>query len=774
MSDYTSKYLAHSANYHGNSELLCQHLQDVGRRAGDFAADFNAKKEAELTGLLHDLGKYGNLFKKRLEGEVRGVDHWSPGAWAALMNYKQKGIASAIAIQGHHIGLKQADRDALQELNPAKLQANHPQSLKLSEANYVTLIQRCMADGLNLPTPDNICESIYEGINTRFPAASMLDIRMLYSALVDADFIETEAHFQGGTDGRKRYREKRPNLSPKRTLFYLQTYLDELATESKASSDVNQLRANLLNACLETAHAPQGVFTLTAPTGTGKTLSMLSFALAHAVHHKLRRVIIVVPYLTVIEQTVKEYRKALAEITGTEDTKHYILEHHSLAGIRNPDAGEGDQDMEDEFRRRARLLAENWDAPIVVTTSVQLLESLFSNRPSACRKLHRIASSVILFDEVQTLPVSVVIPTLATLSHLAERYRTTVVFATATQPAFTHLDVHVKTYSKAGWQPKEIVPQELNLFEHAKRTKVEWPELDRPKSWEEIAKWFADQDQALCIVNLKKHALRLFKELQANGVEGLFHLSTSMCPAHRQIVLEEVRRRLIKKEPCRLISTQCVEAGVDLDFPIVYRAFGPLDAIAQAAGRCNRNGRSKIAPVHVFFPEDEGYPDGTYRQAASVTRILLKRHGAESMDIHNPEIFNEYFRELYSLAKPELKKPELLNAIKRQDFVQTAELYRVIEKEALNILVPYDLDIYRGLKEEVRQAGLNRKWIASARPYTIGLFRPKRDAPISTYLVPVPLGRGKSADDWFIYTKPEHYHADTGLVPPEGMECLIG
>lgn len=778
MSDSLCSYLAHTANDHGWAEPLCQHLQDVAHRAAQYAEVFGAYEEANLAGSLHDLGKYGNLFQQRLEGKARGVDHWSPGAWAALMKCEQKGIASALAIQGHHIGLQQSDADSLKDLNLDRLRSNHPLGLKLSEADWESLLQRYKADGLHPPNPDSIRRSIYEGINTQSQAASMLDIRMLYSTLVDADFVETEAHFQGGADGQKCYREDGPLLNSERTLSCLRAYLDRLAAESKASSKVNQLRSDLLKACLQEAATSQGLFTLTAPTGTGKTLSMLAFALTHAVHHKLRRVIVVVPYLTVIEQTVREYQKALADIVRLQEIDRYILEHHSLAGIRGlvREGSGDDQDMEDEPRRRARLLIENWDAPIIVTTSVQLLESLFSNRPSACRKLHRLASSVILFDEVQTLPVSLVIPTLATLSRLAERYRTTVVLATATQPAFTHLNTHVKTYCKIGWQPKEIVHEDMNLFGRARRTKVEWPDLDRPTSWTEIAQWLGDQNQALCVVNLKKHALRLFGELQENGIEGLFHLSTSMCPAHRQAVLKEVREMLDRKEPCRLISTQCVEAGVDLDFPIVYRAFGPLDAIAQAAGRCNRNGSATMATVQVFLPKDEGYPDGTYRQAASVTRMLLKQHGADSMDIHNPELFSEYFRELYSVARPEIKKPELLEAIKRQDFARTAELYRVIEKEALNVLVPYDLDIFSQLKEEVWQTGINRKWIAKARPYTIGLFRPKTHDPISTYLAPVPLvvARRESAEDWFIYTETKHYYPDTGLVPPEGMECLIG
>ncbi len=769
-----SSFFAHTANAFGHFENLREHLRAVAARAAVYAETFCASEEAWLAGLLHDLGKYGDLFQKRLQGKATGIDHWSPGAWVALMEYKQKGIASALAIQGHHIGLQKADPDALKELSPNRLLANCPLGLKPSEANHHILVQRCRADGLNLPAPDSISHSIYEGFNTKSPAASMLDLRMLYSALVDADFIETEGHFHGGPDGRKCYRDEGPLLQPERASSCLRTYLDELTVASMASAKVNSIRADLLKACLESAQASQGLFTLTAPTGAGKTLSMLAFALAHAACHRLRRVILVVPYLTVIEQSVEVYRKALADIVGTEGAETYILEDHSLTGIRDLGKDVSDQDMEQEPRRWERLLAQNWDAPIIVTTSVQLLESLFSNRPAACRKLHRLAASVILFDEVQTLPISIVVPTLATLSRLIERYRTTVVFATATQPAFRHLDAHVKTYCRMGWQPTEIVPPTLRLFERAKRAQIEWPELGPPTSWVEIAKRVAEQERALCVVNLKKHALRLFSELRDNRVEGLFHLSTSMCPSHRQKVLQEVRERLKRSEPCRLISTQCVEAGVDLDFPIVYRAFGPLDAIAQAAGRCNRGGRIEIATVQVFLPEDEAYPDGTYRQAASVTRMLLKQRGASSMDIHDPALFNEYFRELYSLAKPEGKKPELLDAIKCQDFVRVAELYRVIEKDALNVLVPYDLDVFCQLEDEVRQTGLNRKWISKARPYTIGLFKPKLDDPISTYLVPVPLGRGQSAEDWYIYTNPEHYHADTGLVPPVGMECLIG
>jgi CRISPR-associated helicase Cas3 len=588
----------------------------------------------------------------------------------------------------------------------------------------------------------------------------MLDVRMLFSTLVDADFIETEAHFNALDDKNKGYRREGPPLEPERALGILTDHLKILQASSKASENVISIRNDLLQACLDAASFSKGLFTLTAPTGAGKTFSMLAFALKHAKKHGLRRIVVVIPYLSIIEQTVSEYRK----VFDNDFEKEYVLEHHSLAGIH------GNDDAEDYFESRQRLLSENWDAPIIVTTSVQFLESLFANRPSACRKLHRLAKSVILFDEVQTLPTGIAVPTLATLSRLAERYNTSVVFSTATQPAFTHLNDTVRKFCVCGWEPREIVPEDLKLFKRAKRTRVEWPDLERRISWDELAKTLKTHKQTLCIVNLKRHALSLFQDLLDLGCkEGeLFHLSTNMCPAHRKVVLDEVRQRLIDGNPCRLISTQCVEAGVDVDFPVVFRAWGPLDSIAQAAGRCNRNGRADFGTVHVFLPEGDDYPDGSYRQAAGITRIL-KAQGR--MDIHDPKLFFKYYRELYDLVKPENRREDLINALKRQDFAETAKLFRVIEKEAINVLVPYAVDEFERLEEEVRTNGLTRGWISRARPYTIGFYRPNQNDPVREWLVPIKANE-KTSDDWFIYLNKEHYNPKTGLVPTT-LDCLI-
>lgn len=617
--------------------------------------------------------------------------------------------------------------------------------------------------------PADIGSSIYGGLQAP-TAAAMIDVRMLYSTLVDADFIETEFHFNGA------YRESGLPLMPDESLDILMSHIETLNRKSKAAGHVNQVRSDLLNACLAAAKMPQGVFTLTAPTGSGKTLDMLAFALKHAALHKLQRIIMVIPYLSIIDQTAKEYRKVFQEKYGLENTGKFILEHHSLTGIRNAGTENSKTvDADDENVTTIRLLTENWDAPVIITTSVQFFESLFSNRPSACRKLHNLAGSVILFDEIQTFPISLAIPSLAALSRLAEKYRATIVLATATQPAFSSLDEPIKKYSSTGWAPVPIVPPALKLFERTRRTEVEWPHNpDSPLSWAKIAEMIASREQVACIVNLKRHAFRLLDELISSASEGIFHLSTNMCPAHRQTVLDEVRQRLDDKKPCRLVSTQCIEAGVDVDFPFMLRALAPLDAIAQAAGRCNRNGKATTGQVRVFVPEDEGYPDATYQQAAAVTRGLLKEIGSAGMDIHKPALYDRYYQKLYGISNPELQKLEIQEAIQRQDFVDVANKYRIIANDAVNVFVPYGSINFEGMIAEVHASGLTRHWINRVRPYTISIFRPKKEAPIWQYVEHAPIKHGEYADDWLIYLRKEHYDKLRGLVPPASMDCLIG
>jgi CRISPR-associated helicase Cas3 len=683
------------------------------------------------------------------------------------MEYKQNGLAAALAVQGHHIGLQKADKDSLGELRPEFLVARHPLGLRLTEARLEPLLERLRLDGVALPPPP---ASGYTLTGPPGAGARMLDVRMLFSALVDADFLETEAHFRRAPDGAKWHRPAGPSLQPSVALALLESHLKSLAQTTRAAPEVSSLRADLLRDCLGSGSLSRDLFTLTAPTGAGKTLAMLAFALRHAQVHGLRRVVVAIPFLSILEQTARVYKDLFEPVFGP----HYVLEHHSLAGTRRePGEGKGEADPQSEERRMDGWLRENWDAPLIVTTSVQILESLFANRPSACRKLHRLAGSVVLFDEVQTLPPKLAVPTLAALSRLAERYGSSVVFSTATQPAFESFDERVREYSPGGWNPKEIVASVPALFQRTRRFEVDW-NLEPPRSWESIAQELVDHRQALCIVNLKRHALALAALLKQRNLPGLFHLSTNMCPAHREQALAKVRQRLDAKEPCVLISTQCVEAGVDVDFPLVYRALAPLESIAQAAGRCNRNGRLQgQGLVKVFVPEDEGYPPGAYGQAASVTRFLFKTRGSESMDLQDAELFRLYYHTFYCLTglaeSDQGEAKELDVAICCQDFPETAKLYRLIKQDAISVLVPFDEAAFGALTARLRKEGrLTAAWIQDARPHTVSLIRPKDDDPIQRFLAPAPVGKGETSDDWFVYLNADHY--DRKLLGLTGAE----
>lgn len=780
-------YFAHSANKAGSTwEPLKEHLARVANRAREYAKAFGCEQEATIAGLWHDLGKYSAVFTHRLSGEVSGLDHWSIGAIAALHSFKDRAIAAALAIQGHHIGLQEGfGGDISEGLDLSKLSdpATHPHQLRLTDADWKSLVNRFIADGFETPTSP--LASLYD-LNAP-PVSAMLDARMLFSALVDADYIETEAHFDGKADGTKVYRPTGASLQARQALEIIVDRIAKLEVGSSASTNVQTIRKQLLEACLVNAGGPRGIFTLTAPTAAGKTLAMLAFGMKHAtIHPDIRRVVMVVPFLSIIEQTADVYRRLLEPHFGP----HYVLQHHTLADLRaKREDGSGDLDNEEEASRTAHLLTENWDAPLILTTSVQFFESLFANRPAKCRKLHRLANSVILFDEVQTLPPRIAVPSLAALSRLSERYGCTVVFSTATQPAFDHFHDNVKACAANGWKPQTITEDQQRLFHHAKRVSIDW-QINESISWESVADRLARDENArsLCVVNLKRHASKLVNYLRKRlGEDGLFHISTNMCPAHRQKVLSEVRERLHpgNPQPCRLVSTQCIEAGVDVDFPVVWRAFGPLDAIAQAAGRCNREGKlDRKGRMVVFLPEKEIdgdylYPPGGYKQASDTTKTLFEKRRLEAQDrgipveenfdIYNPDLFNEYYHLLYDLtgmAEFDPDRNELANAIHRRSFIDVATApyrYRVIEQSSINVLVPYADEISKF--DELKEKRLTRDWIQEARPLTVSMYRPRTGNDVWQYLEPVLLSRGEKADDWFVYLNPKDYDPLLGLNP---------
>jgi len=771
-------YWAHSENDCSDRHRLATHLLSVARLAGERASDAAWREEAELAGILHDLGKYGDLFQKRLDGTESGLDHWSAGAYVALLHFRS--LAPALAIEGHHVGLQCASPDAIcsrMTLVRGGASPAGPQ-MRLSDQDTARLLARAKGDGIDpavpgcwaLPIEPNACQ---------YAIASMLDVRMLFSCLVDADYLDTEAHFHGDQNG-KRYRQAGLSLDAEAASRSLDRFMTRTVRGRRQSSDaVSAVRADLWQAVTEAAAGTPGLYSLTAPTGSGKTFAMLQFALEHARQHRLKRVVLAVPYLGIIEQTAREYRKVFAE-----EPANFILEHHSLAGIR---AATSEADKLDDAERQRRLYAENWDAPIIITSNVQLLESLFSNRPSACRKLHRLRDSVILFDEAQSLPQPLAVPTLAALSHLSHAYNSSVVFATATQPAFDMLDEAVRRHAVSGWQPREIVPSHRRMFQRLQRVQVAWPAPDEVLSWDDLSTTLRQNaaSQSLCVLNLKRHAHALLKTMQ--GTEGLCHLSTNLCTAHRRAVLDEVRLRLnpAQPQPCRLISTQCVEAGVDLDFPLVYRAMAPLEAIAQAAGRCNREGRmnamGQFGQVRVFEPAPETserrrmFPDFAYFQASQVTISLLRESGGK-LDIDDPTVFRRYYQVLYGVSDPVQQNRDLARAINELDFPEIALRYRLIDQDAIQIVVPWRprITLYERLREQAA-SGIDGKWMRGAQALSVSIYRPRSDHPAWGCLNAARLRRGGASDEWFLLEDPGgHYYDETlGLQLPQNQIVMI-
>jgi len=738
------EYIAHPAPDNGQTQSVRDHLKTVSQLAEKFGEPLGYADEAKLAGLLHDCGKYGDRFQERLVGRTSHIDHWSLGAYWAL---KHQASAAALAVHGHHVGLQELSIPffrSIQNFVEGELPTG---GLQLS-GGTLEIKRRFENDGFRLWNPKNPVitrlPELDEGIET------MLAVRFLYSCLVDADYLDTEAHFHQNSQG-KQFRPQAPDLRPRQAFQILQTQVDLLQlASSKMSRIVSEMRSRVWKDALAAADRPDGLRTFTAPTGSGKTLSMLGFALRHAERWGKRRIIVALPYLNIIEQTVSVYRD-LFECMGDG----YVIEHHSMAE-READDDEGMQ----------RLVADNWDAPIVVTTTVQLFESLFTNRPGRARKLHRLTDSVIILDEIQTLPLTVVVPTVASLAALASRFHATVVLGTATQPAFDHLTSSLEQITQAPYQPVEVVSSPLTLT-----PRVTWQFRSQPQGWAELAEELATHESFLTIVNLKRHAVELFTALTACGIEP-FHLSTNMCPLHRADVIREIRYRLEPRNPreaTRVVATQCVEAGVDLDFPVVYRAWGPLDSLAQAAGRCNRAGLlSGTGEMVVFQPEEDRYPPGVYRQATDIAKQLWS---AAMLNMDDPGTFRQYWDRLYSTVRPEAA--EIRNRIQVNDFAGTADRYHLIDGPSMQVLVPYsaEMELYRSLVVEARRAGISRDWVRRAQPLSVGMF-PLRKESLGSFVEPVSGFRGE-VTNWWICRETEHYHPAFGLDVPEQLDLLL-
>jgi len=729
--------IAHIDGFEGRNHLLIDHSRNVAGCARKMAQESRPSDPlfaalGEWAGWIHDMGKYREEFQEYLKGrrgkssETQHAVFGAAWAWAKRL---PKGIS--LAVLGHHAGLHDLstaqDRLTSDELNPTS------QSRSLE----VHLQEDLALKGLALP---ELCAEFIprqRGLLRAQPRHELL-IRMLFSCLVDADYLDTEKYMQG--------RSRSPvKLEASELFAKLETHVARLKSKA-ADNEVNRVRGQLFVACVKEAEREPGFFSLTAPTGSGKTLAMMAFALKHAERRGLRRVIVVLPFLSIIEQNAAIYREILGE--------EVVVEHHSAVEVEsstrrsNADAHQGvSQDTEqestdqglatDKVKLGARLATENWDAPIIVTTAVQFLESLFARKPSRCRKLHNIAGSIVLFDEVQSLPLNLLEPILSMVHDLKADFGCSFLLGSATQPRFG-LDAHDLPSGFTNGECHEITPEPKRLFTALRRTRYDLAFRDEGAwSWDTLIERIVEHPRILVVVNFRKQAQDLYNKLLRQELEGIHHLSSTMCAAHRQAVLgkkdtaeEGTIHHILEKtdRPCVLISTQAIEAGVDISFPIVYRHVAPLDAVLQAAGRCNREGEcpptSSGRPggsvvVFKLDGEPEG-PRGFYLEATAMTRLLLVNWPGNPDDLDaDPFAFGEYHQSLIKWRDTDQRDIQDLRG--QLSFEAVARAFKVIDEAGIGVIVPFGEA--REIVERIRRNGVmtyeDRRRL---QRYTVNLF----------------------------------------------------
>lgn len=690
-------YLAHvkqDANGSWLEHRLEEHLREVGKLAAEMASGFNSESWAKVAGLWHDLGKYRSAFQgyikhasgydpeAHIEQATGKVDHSTAGAIYAMQTDKAAGKLLAYMIAGHHAGLPDWETA---ETGGSAL------SHRLDNGKSKGYLGEALVSGIpdDILRPDIVFNKPLGGSE-----GLHLWLRMLFSCLVDADFLDTEKFMDPNKSFLRYIDWKFEGLKNR-----FDVYMDEKARNSEQTV-VNQWRSRILQDCRKAAQEQPGIYTLTVPTGGGKTLSGMAFALEHAVEYQKSRIIVAIPYTSIIEQTAEQYRQIFGEA---------VLEHHSNL----------DPDKAIKENSRSRLASENWDAPIIVTTNVQLLESLFASRTSRCRKLHNLTNSVIIIDEAQLLPPDYLQPILDVLRFLTEHYGVTLVLSTATQPALGSVkDSFGKTVLRGLDARREIISDVDALFGALARVEVEQPEdFNQRRTWEELAEEISQQFSVLIVVNSRRDARELYRLMP----KGTVHLSAQMCGEHRSRVISAIKNKLRAGESVRVVSTQLVEAGVDLDFPVVYRALAGLDSIAQAAGRCNREGKLDKGKVVVFIPPKSS-PKGLLLYGEQATRSVW--HGNEG-DKLSHKLFDTYFRQYFSQENPDKHEiMPLLTKDSRQGIVQfrsAAQRFRLIDDAGQSILVPYGSEGFKWL-DMLRSIGPERYLMRKLQRYSVNVY----------------------------------------------------
>ena len=725
-------FYAHSTQNPEKSDWqpLIEHLKNVARISRNFADDFHAGDLAYMTGLLHDLGKYSPDFQKRLEGAENRVDHATAGSVEAIRIFSNElrpaGLFSAYTIAGHHGGLPNygsVENGLCERLQRKNLPdySSYKNEILLAPSGEMKFKRKAKQKTLGF------CYSFFT--------------RMLYSCLVDADSLDTEvftspekSSVRGQFDSFEVLRQK------------FETFMQE-KNSCAVDSPINHERKRIYSQCIAAASQPQGFFSLTVPTGGGKTLSSMAFALEHLKTHDLKRVFYVIPYTSIIEQNAKVFR----DIFGDRN----VLEHHSNFDPETMKKSEGDPISES-----LKLATDNWDMPVVVTTNVQFFESLFSNKRSRCRKLHNLAKSVIILDEAQMLPTGYLLPCLAALSELVRNYGATVVICTATQPGLEkifmeHLDPKFSIHEIMQSPAPDALYNSLN--------RVHVTALDHPVDDAELSSRLKQYRQVLCIVNTRNHARKLYDALKESG--NCYHLSARMCPVHRREKIAEIKTILKERKDCRVISTQLIEAGVDIDFPVVYRTMTGIDSIAQAAGRCNREGKLPIGEVFIFkSTEPHGKATSWQNLVAEVGEMAL----AGSDDPLSLSTVADYFQRLYHFKEDGgLDEKKILPALEERagelafPFEEIAALFRIIESGTKDIIIPFDENA-RSRIMELRSTDFPWKYLRELQGYTVSIYSNEFRELERTNMVET------IADRFYVLRSCEDYSDETGLKLRQG------
>lgn len=674
ISHYKDQYTAPQSNE--------AHQQGVASLASSFADSFGMGELGRILGLLHDKGKEQADFQtyiKKVSGMCPSLivhnhpNHAYVGALIAKKLYSSFYPLLANPIMGHHAGLYDypEHNDILKREIPADVD-DSPLGLPLAQPLF-----------MNNP-------QAYEFNHI---------VRMLFSCLVDADYLDTEHYMNPKESALRGNKLSLHDLGPK-----LDSYLAELHAGS-IPSPVNDIRDKVQQACREASAGSPGFYSLTVPTGGGKTLSSLVWAVKHAIKHGKQRIVIAIPYTSIIVQTAQ----VLRNIFGEEN----VLEHHSNVNIEQTASNQ-----ETSLAQKLKLATENWDYPIVVTTNVQLFESMYSNKPSRCRKLHNLCNSVLILDEVQTLPADFLQPIVNGLKTYQRQFGMSVLLTTASQPVLegTHVNPNNPRVKLEGIEKiTEIIPENYRLYDSLRRVELH---MEKGKvSPEELAKELSKHPRVLCIVNTRKIAQEIYSHLPKDGLT--IHLSRMMCPKHISNSIQQVKDAL-KDDNCpviRVIATQLIEAGVDIDFPVVYRQEAGLDSVLQAAGRCNREGKLAHANTYVFSL-GQPLPPGHITQTNNARKNML----SQSYDWFSPEAMKAYFIQLYSRVNTydKIDVKMLLENPREPMFSTAAQKFQLIDDNGISVIVNWEDSME--LVEALKEYGPSYRRMKQLGQYTVSLY----------------------------------------------------